>query len=45
MQTVEGNRMFLSASDLMRFLCNHATIRDLTYMEHNARVQRRSTVS
>jgi len=41
MRTVEGNRIFLSASDLMRFLgCNHATTLDLSYMRGNGPVPR-----
>lgn len=41
MRTVEGNRIFLSASDLMRFMgCNHATTLDLSYMRGNGPVPR-----
>ncbi|CAD7036366.1 nuclease [Pseudorhizobium endolithicum] len=41
MRTVEGNRIFLSASDLMRFMgCNHATTLDLSYMRGSGPVLR-----
>lgn len=36
MRLVEGNRIFLSASDLMRFMgCNHATTLDIAYLLGN----------
>ncbi|RBO97253.1 TM0106 family RecB-like putative nuclease [Pseudochrobactrum asaccharolyticum] len=41
MRTIEGNKILLSASDLMRFMgCNHATALDLAYMRGNGPVPR-----
>lgn len=41
MRILEGNEVFLSASDLMRFMgCTHATTLDLAYMRGNGPVPR-----
>lgn len=41
MRTIEGDRILLSASDLMRFMsCHHATALDLAYMRGNEPVPR-----
>ena len=41
MRSIEGDRILLSASDLMRFMgCTHATALDLAYMRGNGSVPR-----
>ncbi|MAU22853.1 MAG: nuclease [Martelella sp.] len=41
MRTIEGDRILLSASDMMRFMsCHHATALDLAYMRGNEPVPR-----
>lgn len=44
MRTIEGDRILLSASDLMRFMgCSHATALDLAYMRGKGPVPREDT--
>lgn len=44
MRLVEGNRIFLSASDLMRFMgCNHATTLDIAYLLGNGPAPRKDS--
>ena len=44
MRTIEGERILLSASDLMRFMgCAHATALDLAYMHGKGPVPREDT--